>query len=267
MLAKLLKNKLKGLYCKYYADHGCKGDYASYEEAEVKCVGYDADNILNKVLKSTLMVKNGECAYERDGVAFFEKAINYNLMMYLYQIHKMEGRLHVCDFGGALGSTYWQHKELFAEMGNVEWNVVEQGNYILCGRANLENEVLHFYYNVKELLSSRGGQNVVLLSSVLQYFPEKDAVLDWIAELDAGYLIIERNPVGSRRRITIETVHEPIYESTRPFVCMDEKELVQNIENRGYQLLDSWKSLVDGDLYIGSEIYSYKSFVFKQIDE
>ena len=248
-------------------DHSCQGDYASYADAEKECIGYDADNILEKVLKTTLMVKNGECAFERDGVAFSEREINYNLMMYLYQIRQKEGQLHVCDFGGALGSTYWQHKELCAEMGNVEWNVVEQENYIRCGKANLENEVLHFYYNVKELLSSRGGQDVVLLSSVLQYFPEKDVVLDWIEELDAGYVIIERNPVGARKRITIETVHEPIYESTRPFVCMDEKELVQNVENRGYRLLDSWKSLVDSDLHIGSEVYSLKSFVFKRTAE
>ena len=144
------------LFCSA-GDHGCQGDYVSYAAAEKKCIGYDADNILQKVLKSTLMVKNGECAYERDGVAFFEKDINYNLMMYLYQIRQKEGQLHVCDFGGALGSTYWQHKDMFEEMGNVEWNVVEQENYIQCGKTNLENKTLRFFYNVKELLSSRGG--------------------------------------------------------------------------------------------------------------
>lgn len=266
-MKKWIKNKL--IYCYYvlFGEHANSGDYDNYSDAEKKCSGYETDIILQKVLKSTLMVKNNECAYERDGVAFFDKDINYNLMMYLYLINQRDGQLHICDFGGALGSTYWQHKDMLAEMRKVEWNVVEQRNFVQCGKEKLENDVLHFFYNVEELLSSKGKQNVVILSSVLQYFPEKNVVLDWISELNAKYIIVERNPVGIRKRITIETVHEPIYESTRPYVCMDEKEFIQNFNHRGYKLLDSWKSLVDSDLYLGNEIYKLKSFVFVKNDD
>ncbi len=47
-----------------------QGVYATWEDAASKCSGYDADNILSKVLEATLKVKREEAVYERDSVLF-----------------------------------------------------------------------------------------------------------------------------------------------------------------------------------------------------
>ena len=49
---------------------GWQGDYASWEDAEQLSKGYDAVEIAEKVLASTLKVKNGEAVFERDSVIF-----------------------------------------------------------------------------------------------------------------------------------------------------------------------------------------------------
>lgn len=75
------------------------GDYASFAEAEKYCEGYDGKAIIDKVSQSTMAVLNGKAVYERDGFLFYEKAINYNLLMYLYQCYIEDGFLSVCDWG------------------------------------------------------------------------------------------------------------------------------------------------------------------------
>ena len=47
-----------------------EGDFATWAEANRHCTGYDAEEILAKVLASTLKVKHGEAATERDSVLF-----------------------------------------------------------------------------------------------------------------------------------------------------------------------------------------------------
>ena len=49
-----------------------EGDFATWEEAKAQCTGYDAKDILAKVLAATLKVKCGEAAFERDSVLFDE---------------------------------------------------------------------------------------------------------------------------------------------------------------------------------------------------
>ena len=80
---------------------GYKGDYETYDEAEkyVKSLGrgYDSDTVFKKVQYSTLAVINGNAVYERDGFLFYEKDINYNLMMYLYQFFIEDKKLNLID--------------------------------------------------------------------------------------------------------------------------------------------------------------------------
>jgi hypothetical protein len=47
-----------------------EGDFDNWEQANSRCTGYDAEEILAKVLASTLKVKHGEAAAERDSVLF-----------------------------------------------------------------------------------------------------------------------------------------------------------------------------------------------------
>ena len=89
------------------------GNYTTWEEAQAKCSGYDSDNILEKVKTSLLKVKNGEAVYERDSVLFEDIQYSWAVLAGLQRAAlENNGNLCVLDFGGSLGSSYYQNKEL-----------------------------------------------------------------------------------------------------------------------------------------------------------
>lgn len=54
---------------------GWKGAFDSWEAAQLQSNGYNADNILQKVLAASLRVKEGNALFERDSALFYEKNI------------------------------------------------------------------------------------------------------------------------------------------------------------------------------------------------
>ena len=102
------------------------------------------------------------------------------------------------------------------------------------------------------------------MSSVIQYFEDMDFVENVIKTLNSNYIIFERTPVSSRKRIMIEDVAEPIYNSRRPYVCNKEQDLIRMVEKNGYCLIDCWNSFVDPSIRVGIQKIELKSFVFKK---
>jgi putative methyltransferase (TIGR04325 family) len=80
-----------------------------------------------------------------------------------------KGRLTVLDFGGSLGSTYFQNRKFLNFIGDLSWNIVEQPHFVKTGRLYFQNEILHFYYDVEECVKKE-NPNVLILSSVFTIF-------------------------------------------------------------------------------------------------
>ena len=256
-----ITNKIKSLFIKKNKVVSYSGRYSSFGEAASICgKGYSDEAIFEKVKNSTLAVVNGEAAYERDSCLFYEKKINYNLMMYLYMIMIKEGCLNVLDWGGALGSTFYQHRELLEDY-NCNWTIVEQAHFVSFGKEHLANNMLHFVGSLDEVDQC----NCVLFSSVLQYLENPEGSISMVCEKRPSYIIVERTPVSIHKRIWVETVHEPIYEAEYPCYVFEETELIKQFETRGYRLIDSWKSMVDGDVITPEkEKVVFKSYIFKR---
>lgn len=122
------------------------GNFREWIDASKLCVGYDAENIFDKVKSAALRVKAGEACYERDSCLFYEKAFNYPLVAHLEKIAmENDNYLDVIDWGGALGSTYYQNRKLLcSEKLNYKWSVVEQVHFVKYGKENLTDEILKF---------------------------------------------------------------------------------------------------------------------------
>ena len=244
------------------------GNYNTFVDAQNKIEkskhggGYGSDAIFKKVSESTLAVVRGEAAFERDSFLFHRKETNYNLMMYLYRWFIHDGRLDVLDFGGALGSTYLQHRKELEAIG-ANWNVTEQEHFVDFGKKNVTAGNLHFVRS-DELEGMWGGFNAVLFSSVLQYIEDVESLVGDICSKRIRHIIIERTPVSDCSWYWIETVHEPIYEAVYPCRVFDEGAFVRLFTDEGYELADSWHSLVDGDEHgAGNRTVQFKSFVFE----
>ena len=198
--------------------YGLSGHYRSWEEAMAASTGYDSESILAKTSASLLRVKNGEAAYERDSVLFDQIEYEWPLLAGLMWVAaRCAGTLNVLDFGGSLGSTYFQNRAFLSKLPGVRWNIVEQSRHVEIGKATFEDEYLHFYPDIAGCLMDT-QPNIVLLSSVLQYLEHPYAILDQILALPCDHVIIDRTPfwAGSSDHLCVQSVPPSIYTASYP---------------------------------------------------
>lgn len=246
------------IYRKYnQSKYGWQGNYGNWAEAQKASTGYDSDEILQKVRSSLLKVKNGEAVYERDSVIFDEIQYSWPLLAGLmFASAKSRGVLKVLDFGGSLGSTYFQNKKFLDEMDEVSWSVVEQKHFVDVGKQEFEDDRLRFYYDVKSCVEKE-KPNVLLLSSVLQYIEKPYELLDDILKYDFEFIIFDRTSFGNANKdlIKLQVVPESIYNASYPCWFFDFNKLISYFEE-SYKLIE----VFDGNDGKNHE-YKFKGFV------
>lgn len=216
-----------------------EGDYSSWSAAQGKSTGYDAAEILRQVCDSTLKVKRGEVLFERDSVCFYHEEYRWSTLACLLAVAaEHEGCLNVLDFGGSLGSFYFQHRKLFSKLKNVNWSVIEQKQFVECGREQIQDEILQFYESVAHCLEKK-PVDVILLSSVLQYLEKPYQILTELAQTGAPYLLIDRTPFTTdmKDRIAIQHVPNAIYAASYPAWFFSQRGFEMMIEKLGYRLI------------------------------
>ncbi|PIR60660.1 MAG: methyltransferase, TIGR04325 family [Candidatus Pacebacteria bacterium CG10_big_fil_rev_8_21_14_0_10_44_54] len=196
------------------------GNYSSWEDAMKDGSGYADPKISRKVLSSTLAVIRGEAAFERDSVLFNEPAYNWPVSSLLLWIAVSEdSSLKVLDFGGSLGSTYFQHKNIFSGIKHLKWNIVEQEHFVDMGRNNIKELGLYFFGSMEES-ESVSPSDVLLLSSVLPYLENPHQFLDECLDRKFKYILIDKTAFiendNGDDRLTLQTVREPIYDASYP---------------------------------------------------
>lgn len=238
---------------------GWFGDFSTWEEARKKCTGYDQMSIVNKVRASVLKVKKGEAVYERDSVLFHK--------LYLYQpiidalLNSVEGqRLHVLDFGGSLGSSYFQHRHLFGHLSQFKWTVVEQAHYVEIGKKDIADKELDFHFTIEEALKHQSNQ-VLLLSSVLQYIPEPYKFVEKLMSYGFKYIIIDRTSFIERKkdRITTQLVPEEIYKASYPCRFFNESKLLAFFLKK-YDLKNEFEDDINRPTLLGKDKVYWKGF-------
>jgi putative methyltransferase (TIGR04325 family) len=121
------------------------GHYANWADALRDSEGYDTPLILNKTRDALLQVKNGQAVYERDSVLFDKIEHSFPLLAGLLRAAvAQEGNLCLVDFGGALGSSYFQCRAFLKPVRQLQWLVVEQPAHVQCGRKDFQSDELFF---------------------------------------------------------------------------------------------------------------------------
>jgi putative methyltransferase (TIGR04325 family) len=236
-----------------------EGEFATWEEACAHCTGYDADNILAKVLAATLQVKQGTAVFERDSVLFDKVEYAWPVIAGLLGVAaRSGGRVSVLDFGGSLGSSYFQNRELLKTLPTVRWNVVEQPHYVKAGQTYIQDEQLRFYPSIHECLTEN-KVNVILVSSVLQYLPDPADVFLPLLAVGADAVILDRTMINysTSDRIYVQHVPPSIYTASYPCRSLSESRLLAATGDC-YQLIADFPSLYFPDLEcIDSELKGY----------
>lgn len=239
--------------------YGWSGNYPDWAEARSKSDGYDSKEIIEKVRRSSILVRDGKAVFERDSCVFNEIEYSYPLLMSLtYIAARNKGSLNIIDFGGALGSTYFQNRMFLDSLPELKWCVVEQPLFIETGKNEFCTDRLKFYGSIDECF--RENQiNVVLFSSVLQYLENPGSIIDKIRSLNVRFILIDRTPfVKGKDRITVQKVNPSIYKASYPCWFFNEENFLKYFA--GYNIIFDFKAIDRAN--IKSE---FKGFLFERV--
>ena len=205
----------------YSFKYGWKGNYKTYEQAKQKCKGYDEGHILNRIIETTYQVKNKEIAYERDGIAYDTVQMNFPLLKtLLYIASTNDNELTVLDFGGSLGTTYYQNYPYLKHLKKLKWCIIEQPKFVEAGKKHFENEHIKFYNNIQECMAENKPQ-LFLICSVLQYIDKPYQLLNEVMETRIPYVMLDYVGYNSSNtdRITIQHVPPVFYGIETSYPC------------------------------------------------
>jgi putative methyltransferase (TIGR04325 family) len=246
--ARFKKGNMSFFKPKKKSPYGWFGDYKSWEALTTLSGGYEADAILDKTKTALLKVKTGEAVYERDSVLFDKKIYPYSLISaLLYAAIECGNELNVLDFGGSLGSTYYQVRDVIPSPVRLHWSVVEQENYVRCGQESFEDEILKFHFTIEESMAARKA-DVLLLSSVVQYLEKPHEFLEGIQRYGFKYILIDRTAFIKNNlpdRLTLQVVPPEIYEARYPAWFLNEKKFLEHFQE--YDIKMEFESFVQGE--------------------
>lgn len=217
-----------------------RGDYPSWESVNQECSGYSDPSILKKTDAAMQLVVEGRAAYSRDSVVFDHIEYSWPLLAGLLWSHSIQKKLRVLDFGGSLGSTYYQNKKFLAQLDHT-WSIIDQGEVAKLGKSKYQTSTLKFYESIDECVKSE-SINTLLISSTLQYLDEPIGFLT--TQLNAHrfpVVLLDRLSIidSNKNRITKQTVNESIYKATLPCWFFSEQKIFEVFE-RDYVLMESF---------------------------
>jgi putative methyltransferase (TIGR04325 family) len=222
--------------------YGWSGNYKTWDEAFALTKGYNENGILEKVKSAALKVKKGEAVYERDSVLFDKVEYSWGLLAILLKAAIENGnQLRLIDFGGSLGSTYFQNRGFLSVLKDVQWHVVEQKHFSETGAELFADEHLHFYDNL-EKCTLETKSNIFLASSVIQYLKDPFEMIAKIISFNYDYIIFDRTAFveGESHIITVQRVPPEVYEATYPAWFFNNDKFIE-------PFLDKYEHLADFD--------------------
>ena len=167
------------------------------------------------------------------------------------------GQLKVLDFGGSLGSTYYQNKKFLDKFRDVSWSIVEQKHFVDVGKEYFEDERLKFFNTVEECREE--NPSILILACVLQYIEEPFKLLDLLFESGFETILIDRTSFSKgRERITLQTIPSVFM---NPLSCwfFDEAKFISYVERKNYIIVESFMT-AEGE----SKDYIFKGFILKK---
>jgi putative methyltransferase (TIGR04325 family) len=251
IILKLLKPK---------AHYGFHGNFSSWKIASDLSSGYDENTILDKVRSASLKVKNGEAVFERDSVIFDHADYSFPILAgILHCALKYSEHFSILDFGGSLGSSYYQYRHFLKNHKALRWSVVEQPHFVKCGKQFFEDEVLKFYGSIDDCINHESPQ-LILLSSVIQYLENPYSFLKELIQLDIANILVDRTAFTrfGGCRLTIQKVAPSIYPASYPAWFLD-LETFLKIFSQKYNLVFDFESSDEANI-----ASSFKGFYFRK---
>ena len=247
--------------------YGWKGDFRNWQQAKDLSGKYEDGHILEKVKEAVLKVKKGEAAYERDSVLFNQIQYSWPLLSALLWVASQNnGELKVADFGGSLGSSYYQNRQFLSGLSHLQWNIVEQENFVRCGQENFQDNTLHFFYSLDQLIEQKGLPDILLLSCVLPYLEKPYEMLKNLMDYKIPCILIDNTYFNyeHRDRICIQKVPPDIYNASYPCWMLNFMAVKMEL-TRNYQLISEHEN--DSCIFLDGKKIRYRGLLLKKSHE
>jgi putative methyltransferase (TIGR04325 family) len=160
------------------------GPFPTWDTASQAATGWDSPAIVEQAVSAALQVIEGKAAFERDSRPYDRIIYSPTILAALLLAIERYRRLNVIDFGGALGSNYYQNIKLLraAPRTPVAWNVIERPALAKIGRDRFQTAELRFHDDLADLEIEDAA---LLFTGSLQYVADAFGLLEQVvASLD-----------------------------------------------------------------------------------
>ena len=166
------------------------------------------------------------------------------------------------DFGGSLGSSYFQNKYFLDALDHINWNILEQENFVQCGQRYIQDENLQFFHSAEQVIRTNGLPDILLFACTLPYLENPYLVLEELMKKEIPYLMIDNTYFNyeERDRICVQKVPPEIYGGSYPCWFLNYNRVKQKISER-YSIISEHKN--DSRIYLDGRKIQYKGFLAK----
>lgn len=247
---------------------GYHGSFSTWTEALRQAKPVDSatsDAFTERRRELCHRLRRREIAFVRDGVAFDEPQYPLSLLAFILRaLLEHRGELNLVDFGGFLGTTYFQARDFIAAAASVRWTVVELPQVVEVAQKELQQEgPLQFLNSLSEALAAR--PNVVLLSGVAQNLPDPFSAFREIRQAEASWVLFDRTVVieSPESRIAIQSVIRQGREVSWPVRLFSRSDLLREW-TPDYELVAEFASYCDPAEIIDGLQIDYRGFALRR---
>lgn len=240
------------------------GNYSNWMSASEHATGYDSGLILERVRQASMQVKTGAAVFERDSVLFDHVQHSFPVLAGLLRVATENGNhLSVLDFGGSLGSSYFQCRDFLSVVDELQWSIVEQEAFVRCGQEHFATGQLQFFYTIGECLQHM-RPDVALLSGVLQYLESPGPVIEELVETGIPCIIVDRTSFSDAPadRITVQHVPPSIYPASYPCRIFSRQQFLALFQDR-YEVIAGFGSN-DGGATVNGLEFAFSGMILRK---
>lgn len=220
---------------------GYSNRFDNWLQAKGQTDGYQDPHIAKTVAAAAKKVLAGSAIYERDSVVFDHREFSFPLATALLWIaSRTQGQLRVLDFGGGLGTSFFQNIPFTQWIANLEWSIVEQPSFVEQARALFVEQPLAFFTSLAEGIQA-ARPHLALLSSSLQYVETPYQVLREIVDARIEVVMIDRTlfSTESSDYATQQHVPQEIFSAVIPAWIFSQHKFVEFMQ-QDYRMLSEF---------------------------
>lgn len=164
-----------------------EGVYSNFNEVPAKGPGFDGQAwITNSLRKMEALREDIKRNAPLPAPSNYREGL---LPLLAALIYSEQRKLHILDFGGGIGFTYYQTIQALPQTESVEYHIVEREPVCKAGKEFFGDTTKSLFFHT-ELPKEEGTFDIVHLSSALQYIEDWNNLLTLLCRLSCKYLLL-----------------------------------------------------------------------------